>query len=277
MTKREREFIAAVWSHYEREGRHDLPWREPADKRGNFDPYRIHVSEIMLQQTQVPRVLLKYDEFLKKFPTVRALAEATLADVLRVWQGLGYNRRAKLLRECAQTLVRDHRNTYLNTYEGLRTLPGIGPYTAGAIMAFAHNEPVAFIETNIRTVYLHHFFRGEDQVPDTKIMSYIERTLDRERPREWYYALMDYGAHLKRTIGNQNARSRHYAKQSKFKGSDREIRGAILRMAASRPFTLRSLPGELKAFERSRLKEQLAALIREGMLEKAQTEHRLPR
>lgn len=266
MTKRERTFVDAVWVYYRTHGRHGLPWRKTRD------PYRILVSEVMLQQTQVPRVLVKYAEFLQKFPNVDALASAPLGEVLRAWQGLGYNRRAKLLHACAKEMGR----TCPRTYEDLLKLPGIGPYTAGAVMAFAYNEPVVIIETNIRTVYLHHFFKGRVGVSDKELLPIIERTVDQENARAWYAALMDYGTHLKQVHGNQNNRSKHYIRQSKFKGSDREIRGAILRTAASRVFTQKRLTIELKEFERDRVMIQLSALVREGMLEKKGSTYTLP-
>ncbi len=218
------EFKRIVRSYWRRHGRHDLPWRKTEN------PYHILVSEIMLQQTQVSRVIDAYRSFLKMFPSFRVLARATSADVLRVWQGLGYNRRALMLQRCAIEVVKHHKGALPNTYEALCALPGIGPYTAGAILAFAFNIPRAMIETNIRRVYLHHFFPRGRNVPDTRLIPIIERTLDRKNPRAWYSALMDYGAWLATQMKNPNTRSKHYMRQSKFDGSDRQIRGAIVRL-----------------------------------------------
>lgn len=266
MNRREQEFVKLVWAYYKKEGR-SLPWRNTRD------PYRILVSEVMLQQTQVDRVVPKYREFLKEFATVRALARAPLSSVLKTWSGLGYNRRAKMLHQCAKVIVNEYGGRFPKDPKKLESLPGIGPYTAGAVMAFSYNEPVVMIETNIRTVYLHHFFKDKEDVSDKKILEVVERTLDRKNPREWYYALMDYGAHLKKEHPNPNRRSKHYTKQSKFKGSDREIRGAILKVLTSgfknkgvSEAVLRQLP-----FDSRRITDQLDILASEGFIAKKRT------
>lgn len=278
MNKKERAFVKLVWAHYKKHGR-DLPWRHTRE------PYRILVSEVMLQQTQVLRVVPKYEEFLKLFPSVRALARAPLSSVLKVWSGLGYNRRAKMLHECAKEIVAHHNGRFpknpdattrfdlATTRSNLVKLPGVGPYTAGAVLAFAYNTPVPIIETNIRTVYLHHFFKGTEDVSDRDVLDVVERTLDHQNPRQWYYALMDYGAHLKLSEGNANKRSKHYTKQSKFKGSDREIRGALLKVlttGAKTEAALRRLP-----HPPSRITDQLDALSAEGFVEKKRSKWQL--
>lgn len=229
-------FKKQVQGFYQKEGRHDLLWRKTKD------PYKILVSEVMLQQTQVARVREKYPEFLKKFPTVETLARAPFADVLRMWQGMGYNRRAKYLRDAAQVIVRECKGRIPKTEQELRALPGVGHYTANAILAFAHDEPRVFIETNIRRVYIHHFFKNKRGVSDKKILELVKETLDTKNPREWYYALMDYGAYLpKITRKNPNTQSKHYTKQSAFKGSLRELRGKIIRALTEKPSTLSAL------------------------------------
>ena len=270
MTKRQVvTFQRVVYAHFEAYGR-DLPWRRTRN------PYRILVSEVMLQQTQVDRVVPKYSAFLRKFPSVRSLAEAPLADVLKEWQGLGYNRRAKSLHVCAKSVMADYRGRFPKEYRALVALPGIGPYTAGAILAFAYNISVPVIETNIRAVYLHHFFPEQTGVADRELMLLIEATLDYENPRQWYAALMDYGAHLKRTEGSQNARSRHYTKQPRFAGSDREIRGAILRALAGSdvPVTATALKKQLP-HDPARIESQLAALMGEGLVSRMGRGHLL--
>lgn len=238
-----------------------MPWRKTRD------PYRILVSEIMLQQTQVDRVLPKYQKFLERFPTIHSLAEAPLGDVLRVWQGLGYNRRARMLHECAKRIVTDHRGRFPKTHAELVALPGIGHYTAGAILAFAYGIPVAVVETNIRSVFIHHFFSDDTDVTDKEVMRLVERTMDPGRIRDWYYALMDYGVHIKKAHGNPNSRSKHYARQSAFKGSDRQIRGAILRSLAEKDAMRKDLHTQLP-FEMDRIDAQLEKLEREGMIQK---------
>lgn len=254
-----RDFQARVWAFYERQGRHDLPWRKTKN------PYKILVSEVMLQQTQVSRVREKYAEFLEVFPTVQALAETSLADVLRVWQGMGYNRRAKYLHDTAQKIIREHRGNVPKSEQALRALPGVGHYTANAILTFAHNEPRVFIETNIRRVFIHHFFKNKRGVSDKEILPLVEATLDTKNPREWYYALMDYGAHLpKITNKNPNRQSKHYVKQSSFRGSSREFRGKIIRSLSKEPRTLFALKRECD--NDLQLKEILSALTREKLI-----------
>src|SRR6185312_9536719 len=222
-------FKHTVWKFYRAHGRGHLPWRQTRE------PYKILVSEIMLQQTQVERVIPKYKSFLKKFPTARALAKATNKDVLLEWQGLGYNRRALALKRAAEAVVSDFGGKFPQTLEELLTLPGVGRATAGDLLAFAFNKPAIVIETNIRTVFIHHFLRDKKNIPDKQILELIEKTLDKKRPREWYYALMDYGAHLKKTLGNNATRSKHYKKQSTFKGSNRELRSHILKLILAKP------------------------------------------
>lgn len=214
--------------HYHLHGR-TFPWRETSD------PYAITVSEFMLQQTQTERVVPKYLAFLDELPTWNALARANQAQVLRLWQGLGYNRRALNLQASAQAVVERFGGEMPNDTKDLLGLPGIGPYTASAIEAFAYNKPVVMIETNIRRVYIHHFFADRTGVHDSEILPHIEETLDQDNPRIWYYALMDYGAYLGRIMPNPNRRSKHYARQSAFQGSRRQVRGMIVRFMLEQP------------------------------------------
>lgn len=262
-------FKRAVNAYSKKNGR-TLPWRQTQD------PYRIAVSEVMLQQTQVARVLDKYREFLKRFPTVAALAKAPLGDVLRAWSGLGYNRRAKMLHECAKAVVHDHKGKFPQDEAALRALAGVGPYTAAAICTFAFNHASPhLIETNIRTAYLFHFFPGRERVSDKELLPIVEATLDYNNARAWGNALMDYGAFLKQEYGNHNARSAHYTKQSTFKGSNRELRGAILRALGEGPQTKAALI-KVSGRTKEEVEAQLAALMREGMMVKKRTKYRLP-
>ena len=217
-----------VYGHYGDKGR-ALPWRR------TDNPYHILVSEIMLQQTQVGRVMEKYEEFLALFPGFRALASARLSQVVAAWQGLGYNRRALALKTIAQRVMDDYSGVLPSSVEELTRLPGIGRNTAAAICAFAFNEPVVFIETNIRAVYMDYFFKEQETVHDTEILPLIEVTLDKTNPRTWYNALMDYGAMLKKTRQVANSKNSGYRKQSLFTGSDRQIRGRILKALVSSP------------------------------------------
>lgn len=256
------EFQKTVWDFYYVSGRHDLPWRQSPD------PYRVLVSELMLQQTQVDRVIPKYIAFIERWPTVEKLAAASLKDVLIAWQGLGYNRRAKYVHETAKAVVKDHKGKFPVDEASLRTLPGVGPYTASALMAFAYDEPTVLIETNVRQVFIHHFFAKQTSVTDADILELVQRTLPTHRIKQWYSALMDYGTYLKQTYGNNTQRSKHYSKQSRFKGSDREIRGAILRMLSNEPGMTTEQLVHRSGFAVDRIKTQVTALCAEGLLKK---------
>jgi A/G-specific adenine glycosylase len=229
------------------------------------------VSEIMLQQTQTDRVAKKYDEWLAHFPTTAALASAPLQKVLTHWQGLGYNRRALALKRAAEKIEAEYKGKFPKTYEEILELPGIGPYTAGAIMAFAYNKPVPIIETNIRTVYIHFFFKDHGGIHDKELLPLIEKTLDRENPRDWYYALMDYGVFLKKTIGNLGRKSLHYTRQSPFKGSNREIRSTILKIITQQSVKQDRLKellkkSSIKATD-SQVSKNIDAMVAEGFIE----------
>ena len=229
---------------YYKNNRRSFPWRENLDTLTECDRlYRIIVSEIMLQQTQAPRVVPKYESFLKKFPNFETLAKASQHEVLLEWQGLGYNRRGMYLKKIAEKISENFSKNKTNgadqlprTAEALMELPGIGPNTAGSILAFAYNIPHPFIETNIRSVYIHFFFTHKNRkIHDAEILALVEKTLDQKNPREWFFALMDYGVMLKATSFSDPARkSKMYKKQSPFKGSNRELRANILRAILSR-------------------------------------------
>ncbi len=259
-----------VFEYWKEHGRHDLPWRNTTD------PYKILVSEVMLQQTQVERVIPYYKKFLKQFLNVSTLAEAPLRDVLTLWQGLGYNRRAKMLHEAAKAVVAEHKGKFPTSALELEELPGIGPYTAGAVAAFAYNQDGIFIETNIRTVITHHFFADKENVTDSEVRLVLEKVHPVGQAREWYAALMDYGAHLKRSGVRINARAKGYAKQSAFSGSPREARGAIVRRLATGPATKQQLLHLLTTERKEQLSEQLEKLLGEKLVEKVGARYFLP-
>jgi A/G-specific adenine glycosylase len=228
----------------------------------------------MLQQTQVDRVKPFYAAWLKKFPTVKALAEAPLAEVLIAWQGLGYNRRAKMLHEAAKEL--SALPAFPKTPEEFQKLRGIGPYTASAVAAFAFNADTVLIETNIRTAVTHHFFAKKKHVHDTEVLAVLREVFPKGKSREWYAALMDYGAHLKRSGVRLNAKAKGYVKQSAFKGSAREARGAVLKELAKGSTAEKRLMGLLGDDRVADITAQLQALLREGMVQKTGTSYRLP-
>lgn len=224
----------------------DLPWRRTRD------PYEIWLSEVMLQQTQVPRVQTRWTEWLDRFPSVFALAEASTADVLAAWQGMGYNRRALALKAAAEEIVSVCDGVFPHDTRSLVALPGIGPATAQGIRSFAFDLPGVYLETNVRTVFLHHLFPDVPAVPDKELVSLVEaacpagshaaenvdaaverfavpQDID-DTPRSWYYALLDYGAYLKKTVPNPSRRSKSYTRQSKFEGSRRQKQAAIVRL-----------------------------------------------
>ena len=256
-----RAFRKKIYTYYRKHGR-DLPWRKTRN------PYHILVSEIMLQQTQVERVLEKYDQFIKAFPDFPSLARAPLRKLITIWQGMGYNRRALALRSLAQTLMNEHHGKLPSDPGNLIALPGIGRYTAGAVAAFAFNQPVLFIDTNIRRVFIHTFLHDRENIKDEDILPLIQQTIDVSDPRTWYNALMDYGAMLKREHANPNRRSAHYQRQSPFENSNRQIRGRILKaLVKESPLTL-SLIAKKSGMDPERVKQILVELTNEGFVRK---------
>jgi A/G-specific adenine glycosylase len=251
-------FQKTVWDFY-RAHRRPMPWRaEPT-------PYYVMVSELMLQQTQVARVQGKFPTFICRFPTIQDLAAAQLGEVLEVWSGLGYNRRAKFLWQAAQTVVNDYNGELPYSPKELVKLPGIGLNTAGAILAYAYNEPAVFIETNIRTVFIHHFFDDNiDAVSDAELREIVAAALPLENPREWYWALMDYGTELKASVGGQLHRVKNHRPQSTFKGSRREVRGQVIKLLIEhRHIRKEDLAGLVPD---DRLDEVCESLVAEGMI-----------
>jgi A/G-specific adenine glycosylase len=275
-------FKKIILDYYYTSGR-DFPWRKKPDAKNS--PWGILVSEFMLQQTQTQRVIPYWERWMKRWPRPADLAAAPLEEVLREWSGLGYNRRAKNLRECAGALVEKHSGKVPRTPELLITLPGIGPYSSGAIACFAWNYPVVFIETNIRSVVLHFFFGKtgtKTKVTDAELIPVLEKSLDTENPRVWYWALMDYGAELKKLTANPSRKSAHHVRQSPFKGSLRQIRGQIIKNLAEtgscKKARLRSnvetAMGELKDDDFHRA---LSALEKESMVAETQGSYHIKR
>lgn len=255
------EFQSMILDFYRQEGR-SFPWRETCD------PYEILVSELMLQQTQTERVVPKYLAWLETFPTAADLAAAPFPQVLAAWSGLGYNRRAGYLQSACRQVVEEWGGAFPRTAGELETLPGVGPYTARAVATFAFGQPEVFIETNIRSVYLFFFFSDQEKVSDSQLMPLIQATVYHQDPRRWYYALMDYGARLKKSTANPNRQSRHYSRQSRFEGSLRQARGAIVRSLSrggNTPLSLEEM-ARLEGLPLERIQAAAESLVAEGMV-----------
>lgn len=235
-----------------------MPWRE--DTR----PYYVLVSELMLQQTQVARVIPKFEAFIEAFPDERVLAKASLADVLRLWQGLGYNRRAKYLHDAAKMITNELGGEWPSTTEALMKLPGVGVNTAGAIMTYAYNKVSLFIETNVRTVYFFHFFDTQEAIKDKQIQDLLKETVDPEHPREFYWALMDYGSWLKANGVRNITMSHGYKKQSPLEGSVRQVRGRIIAELAEQDMSETQLKQKLEAD--NRFDTALQGLVRDSLV-----------
>jgi A/G-specific adenine glycosylase len=222
----------------------------------------------MLQQTQVERVMDKYTVFIRSFPDFASLAKAPLKKLLAVWQGMGYNRRALALKALAQEVLDEHRGRLPSDPDELMNLPGIGKYTAGAVAAFAFNKPVIFMDTNIRRVYIHEFFHDRENIHDDEIIPFLERTMDAGNPRKWYNALMDYGAMLKREQVNPNRRSAHYAKQSPFENSNRQVRGRVLKLLVKEAPLTQAQIVLRSGMDLERVKKNLVQMEKEGFVRK---------
>lgn len=261
------DFIEKVYNEGRRCFR-ELPWRYLDD------PYAVLVSEVMLQQTQVTRVLKYWDRWMAIFPCVDALACADNAEVLEQWQGLGYNRRALALKRTAEICSTEWSGHMPDTVEQLQKLPGIGAASAAGIVAFAYNKPAVYLETNVRTVFLHELFSGRDQVHDRELVPLLALTCPQNDARTWYYALLDYGAHLKTLMANPSRRSAHYTRQTSFEGSRRQKRAELVRLVLAYPGVKRdALAARLNEFEQKAGRQDISCpvfnsivddLVREG-------------
>lgn len=262
------DFRKTILDHYRDSGRH-FPWRETTN------PYEILVSEMMLQQTQTDRVIPKYLAWLETFPDPHVLSAAPFSKVLELWVGLGYNRRARFLQEACKAVVSELSGKFPSGPLELEKLPGIGPYTARAVSTFAFGLPNVFIETNIRSVFIFFFFADCAEVSDKEILALVAQTLDANNPRDWYYALMDYGADLKKKVGNPNRKSRHYTKQSKFEGSARQARGAIIRHLTANGGSRLEAVSASESIEYDRLEAAAKKLVAEGLVAESEGFYRI--
>lgn len=254
-----RTFRSIIWKLY-RASYRPMPWRE------THDPYAILVSEFMLQQTQVDRVRPKYDTFLENFPTVGALARASLPEVLGCWQGLGYNRRAVNLKRTAEHIVQQYNAQVPARLDDLLTLPGVGRSTAAGVLNFAFNTPTPFLETNIRTVLIYFFYPDQHDVGDDALMRLAEITMDTSDTRQWFYAMMDAGVIIKKHAGNISRQGAAYRRQSRFEGSDRQLRAAVVRTLLTHTRATTARLADMLDADTHRLSKLLDDLAREGMI-----------
>ncbi|MBL4587854.1 hypothetical protein JKY79_00760 [Candidatus Babeliales bacterium] len=248
-----------IWQFYA-QCRRSFSWREV------ITPYRILVSEVMLQQTQTSRVEQKFEQFMNKFPTIHDLAKASLHEVLTVWSGLGYNRRGRFLWLASQIVVEQWQGTISDDPDRLVTLPGVGKNSAGSIVAFAYNKPTIFLETNVRAVLIHYFFSDRDDVHDKELLPILNELVDRERARDFYYALMDLGVWLKKKYKNPTRKSSSYNKQSPFEGSVRQVRGAILRCLLAEKKVQKNYLFEKVGYEKELFDLALKQLVHEELV-----------
>lgn len=250
-----RSFRRKLLNFYAKHGR-DLPWRKTTD------PYRVTVAELMLQQTQVERVIPKYEAWVKKWPSWKALANAGNRELLAQWSGLGYNRRALYLGKMAKVIVQEYGGVMPRDLTELEKLPGIGRYTARAILIFAYNESLITIDTNIRRVLLSEFGLP-DRTPIARIEALAEQLLPKRRSRDWHNALMDYSRLVlpKRLPGIRSGN-----RQTTFEGSLRQIRGEIVRqLTQSKGVTIKMIATRLNRTEEDVLAAAMG-LAKDGVI-----------
>ena len=252
-------FREIILNYYKKHGR-SFPWRETSD------PYRILLSELMLQQTQTERAAPKYAAFIERWPDFRALSEAPFSEILILWKGLGYNRRALALKQIALTAVQQHGGTLPETYDELIKLPMVGPATAAAVMAFSYHEPSLYLETNIRRVLLYFFYPDGENVDDRELYTLLEAVQVREHSKRWYYALMDYGVLLKKMVKNPNHRSAHYTRQPAFENSNRQVRGQILTVFTEKGLVSKKELYSFLKFPQEKIDNCISALQKEGFV-----------
>ena len=256
-----RKFQKMIMSWW-KENRRNLPWRN------NPSPYKVLVSEIMLQQTQVSRVIPKFLEFLNEFPTLEHLASANTKHLLTVWSGLGYNRRALWLKEAAGEIVK--RKRFPEEVDELRELKGIGSYTSRSILIFAFNRNLAAVDTNIRRIFIALGFANED-ASEKELQEIADALLLKGRSSDWHNALMDYGSTV---LTSSSTGIEPTSKQSRFTGSARKVRGRIVRMLTqSESLSIDEIISQLseKNKDSVNLREVLEQLTQDNLIEQTET------
>lgn len=264
-------FRSSILDFHAHHGRR-FAWRETSD------PYRILLSEVMLQQTQTSRVEPKYEQFLSLWPDFSSLAKAPLDELLFHWKGLGYNRRALNLRKSA-ALTEQWGWTIPPDEKAISSLPGVGKATTAALLAFAYQMQSIYLETNIRRVLLTCFYPEAEHVKDKELEQLLALLVAGiEDVKSWYYALMDYGVLLKALLPNANTRSAHYTRQSAFENSNRQIRGQLIHLLADTGAKdSREIVSILSRFDEERILSCLADLQKEGFVQECGGVYRIPR
>ncbi len=257
-------FHQKIFQFYKKHKR-DLPWRKTTD------PYKILVSEFMLQQTQVSRVIEYYTTWIKKWPTIQKLANEQYKNVLQAWMGLGYNRRAMYLHNTAKVIVEEFQGDIITAIKQFEKLPGIGLYTSKAVQIFAENADIATVDTNIRRIFINEF-KIKETLSDKELFQIAKRCLPQGRSRDWHNALMDYGAMF---LTSRKTGIKPKTQQSRFKGSDRQIRGKILRMLLTENQTEYQLNQQLR-IDAERLSEILNKMLIEKTVSKTKTYYHVP-
>ncbi len=250
-------FQNKVFDFYESNGR-TLPWRLTTD------PYLILLSEVMLQQTQVSRVIKYFEEWKGRWPTVEKLASASKQEVLKAWLGLGYNNRGLRLHQAAKIICKDFAGNVLEAMKHYESIPGVGRYTANAVLIFSSNLDLVTVDTNIRRILIHEFSLCED-TPDKEIWQLAARCLPKQKSRVWHNALMDFGA-LELTAKNTGIRPK--TQQSSFEGSDRQIRAKVLRLLLECSLSFDDIHEGLDIYDvsHSRLQDIVSGLLKDGLV-----------
>lgn len=277
-------FQNTVLKWYENNGR-NLPWRNTTN------PYHILVSEVMLQQTHIERVIPKYEAFLHQFPSIEALARAPTSEVLRVWSGLGYNRRALFLQKCAQELM--HEMNFPQNEKELKKLHGIGKYTAAAILSFAYNKNVPVIDTNIHLLYKRLFYGSKSHIE-----ALAKKHLPKGKSRHWHNALIDIGTlfcsskHprcsdcpltiLCKTAGKKIKIEATRRKKTvvPFSQSDRIVKGSILKLLMKKNYSAATLHKKIAEMNVKRSKKKFTEILvqmqKECLVKKKRKAYTLP-